>query len=116
MAYSQISDRKSFFYKTSPWDIIKRNRVWVSGAYFVATKPVVEKYIKDYRSAVEELIAANMSSTDQQVIASLYSGQLPTKPSVEIIPHTCKGGDPWFCMAYKCKDMAKNRDLYCDNR
>ena len=113
ISYSQIIRRDYFFKRyPDPWTIIKGNHVWVGGAYFVGTNDAVRKYVHDYRSAVKDLLAQNMTSTDQQVIASLHSRKLPTQPSVEIKEHTCKR-QSWFCMAYKCKEEAEKRDLYC---
>ena len=120
VSYSRIAgDDFKFFNNKSAWDFIKENSVWVGGAFFVSTKPVMVQYISDYRSAVKDLLDENMASTDQQVVAALYSRTLRTKPSVDLTLHRCEKHpishpdyiDFWFCIAYKCKKAAEARTL-----
>ena len=115
VAYTGIKNAASFYsYNKSPWDIIKGNHVWVASGYFVATPEIMRKHVVDFRSATKDLLAKNMTSTDQQVLASLHGGFLPTKPSVVIQAVTCRRRHLWFCLGLKCLDAAAMRDWQDD--
>ena len=108
VSYSKV--RQTPTPETTPWSIIKNNRVWVAGGFFVATQETMRKHIKDFRSGLQDLLERNMSSTDQQVLASLKTGQLPTKLTVDIKENTCNRSSRWFCLGFKCVDAAAVRD------
>ncbi|KAL8578250.1 hypothetical protein ACOMHN_005641 [Nucella lapillus] len=64
VAYSQVDK----FITMTPQDVIRRNRVWVGGASFLATPEVAYVYCSEYRRAVRKLLDMKWMSTDQQVV------------------------------------------------
>ena len=116
VSYSAVRRRGDFRWRMTPYKVITTNKIWVSGAFFVATAPVMKRYVTEYRTAVRDLLAMGLSSTDQQVIGALHTGQLAHKPRVSIQEHQCPRGHVghvWFCLPYKCKEAAEQRDRDC---
>ncbi|BFZ21471.1 hypothetical protein BsWGS_24510 [Bradybaena similaris] len=103
--------------KLSPWDYIKDNQVWVSGAFALATKETMWTFSESYKLTLKQLLDEGLSSTDQQVIGAMYSPRFIKRQQVQIVAYSCKDGQfglystdiVYFCLGYICKDAAEKR-------
>ncbi|CAG5121511.1 unnamed protein product, partial [Candidula unifasciata] len=107
----------------SAWNYIRDNRVWVSGAFVLATKEVMMKFARSYIMMANELLDKRMSSTDQQVIGAMYSPEYIDRQQVDIVDYRCNNGQfglyrfdiIYFCLGYVCKDAAEKQLNYNKN-
>ncbi|XP_070189120.1 uncharacterized protein [Littorina saxatilis] len=86
---------------TTPWlTVIRRNRNWVAGGFFLATPDVMTRFVTQYRRAVTSFLALNESQVEQQVIYAMYTndGRRMVKPIVEL--QAVPGG--WFTIGFRC--------------
>ncbi|CAG5121508.1 unnamed protein product [Candidula unifasciata] len=103
--------------KLSPWEYIRDNRVWVSGAFALATKETMLKFSESYKMILDELLHEGLASTDQQVIGAMYSPGFIKRQRVDIVGYSCHDGQfglyssdvIYFCLGYICKDAAEKR-------
>ncbi|XP_059168894.1 uncharacterized protein LOC131950687 [Physella acuta] len=101
--------------RLSPWDYIKNSYVWLAGGYVMGTQQVIRTFVKSYKSTVQELLKANMSSTDEQIIGAMYSPEFRHKQELDIQGYSCVDGQfglhntdaQYFCLSYICKDTAE---------
>ncbi|KAL8578255.1 hypothetical protein ACOMHN_005646 [Nucella lapillus] len=100
VAYSQVDK----FITMTPQDVIRRNRVWVGGASFLATPEVAYVYCSEYRRAVRKLLDMKWMSTDQQVIYSMFQPSFNFKRRFKLQPYKRHIGNIWFSMGYLMKD------------
>ncbi|XP_076455426.1 uncharacterized protein LOC143290003 isoform X2 [Babylonia areolata] len=56
-----------------PSDIVRGNLVWVAGGMSVATRPVYARFVQEYQVCTAALLKQGLSSTDQQVIYSMFT-------------------------------------------
>ncbi|XP_012941738.1 uncharacterized protein LOC106012666 [Aplysia californica] len=116
VAFSVVNDHGNAL-EQKPWDIIRHNMVWVASGLIVGTPKVMQHYVKDFRAARSELLAQNMMSTGQQILASLYSKKMKTQPSIGYSLYSCTEGQfgmyasdrIYFCFGFKCKEAAEIR-------
>ncbi|XP_059168887.1 uncharacterized protein LOC131950679 [Physella acuta] len=71
VGFTEVAPRHTME-KLSPWDYIKNSYVWLAGGYVMGTHQVIRTFVKSYKSTVQELLKANMSSTDEQIIGAMY--------------------------------------------
>ncbi|XP_076472670.1 uncharacterized protein LOC143302057 isoform X3 [Babylonia areolata] len=100
VAYSQVSA----FVNMTPAAIIRRNRVWVGGASFLATPEVADVYCSEYRRAVRKLLDMNWMSTDQQVIYTMFQPSFNFSAKVKLQVYTRHIRESWFDMGYLMKE------------
>ncbi|CAG5121506.1 unnamed protein product, partial [Candidula unifasciata] len=102
----------------SPWEYIRENWIWVSGAFVLATREVMMKFAQSYTLMANELIDKGMSSTDQQVIGAMYSPEYIKRQQVDIVAQECYEGQfglygldvIYFCLGHVCKEAAEKRE------
>ncbi|XP_012945041.1 uncharacterized protein LOC101860858 [Aplysia californica] len=93
--------------------------VWVASGIIVGTPKVMSQFVKDFRAARSELLAQNMMSTAQQILAALYSKKMKAQPSIGYSLYSCKEGQfgmyrsdrVYFCFGFKCKEAAEIRSV-----
>ncbi|XP_059139234.1 beta-1,3-galactosyltransferase 1-like [Physella acuta] len=96
----------------SPWDCIKNSYVWLAGGYVMGKHQVLRTFVKSYKATLQELLKANMSSTDKQIIGAMYSPEFRHKQELDIQGYSCVDGQfglhntdaQYFCLSYVCRD------------
>ncbi|CAL1547525.1 unnamed protein product [Lymnaea stagnalis] len=114
IGFSEVGNRENMK-SLKPWDFIQNNHVWVAGGFVLANHEVIRKFIRAYRVAVEELLRANMMSTDQQVIGAMYSPGMVGSQEVDVMTYSCSNGMfglhssdvVYFCLGYICKEAGQ---------
>ena len=84
-------------------EIFKKNRVWVTGSFFLSNITTLKQWILEYAWYTERYLQMKLMNTDQQIVYAMYyhRGEL----SVDIQTYTWQGMyDPWFQLGYVCKD------------
>ena len=88
-------------------DIVRDNRVWVCGCFFLARWDVMLRWVAEYRAAVERLLDADVMSTDQQVIYALFNTM---QPRTRFQLYRGDGRyNKWFHLGYLARDAGKER-------
>jgi hypothetical protein len=95
--------------QSSAKDIFLNNLSWLSGAFFIGSRDVLNVWVREYRFYVEHFISQGLMNTDQQVIYAIVSCYKPQT----IIQAYSNNGDikRWFHLAYECKNAGKRRFL-----
>nr|KAI8732796.1 hypothetical protein BgiMline_029521 [Biomphalaria glabrata] len=116
IGFSEVGPRVSH---TTPWDYIRHNIVWVAGGFVLGKKPVIQKFIKNFKRAFQNLLNHSMASTDQQTIGAMYSPQMIKEQNVKLKTYSCPKGRlqfqlfgsdlQYFCLGYICKEDAQRR-------
>ena len=84
-------------------EIFKKNRVWITGSFFLSKVSTLKQWILEYAWYTEQYLQMKLMNTDQQILYAMYfhRGEL----SVDIQTYTWQGlYDPWFQLGYVCKD------------
>lgn len=82
------------------------NHVWLCGCFFLAERSVMLKWTWEYRRFVELLIESNSSSTDQQVLMSMYNVKFSDlRPQVKVQSYYPRSLHEfnWFYLAHLCR-------------
>lgn len=85
-----------------PWQgIFRKNKNWVAGGFFLATRDVFRAFVLAYRRAVMSFLQLGESNVEQHVLYAMYtdSGRTVAKPDVEF--HTIHSPN-WFNIGYQC--------------
>jgi len=100
VAYTEVYRRMT---SLNSKEVIYRNAVWVSGAFFIGEKSVMTKWTSEYIAATKALLKKfKLMSTDQQVLYILYNWGQHT---VNIQTYKNKNKEDWFYLGYLCKDQ-----------
>lgn len=110
--YSEVYNAN---FNLTPSQIFYENKVWVGGASFVGKRDVILQFTEQYERAAKLFLQNNnLSSTDQQVIYSMYTekGRKLVMPQVEL--QTVKKG--WFGVGSNhCIRRSKEKHPACVN-
>ncbi len=85
-------------------EIFKKNRVWVTGSFFLSKLSTLKQWILEYSWYTEKYLQQRLMNTDQQIIYAMYfrRGEL----SVDIQTYTWQGlYDPWFQLGFLCREQ-----------
>ena len=105
VAYNQVFSPMKMTLK----QIIRKNEVWVGGAFFIAEKDIMQKWVEDYMYYTERFIELKSISTDQQVIYAMAQPSIHKKLGkrrVFIQPYHIESPNSWFGLGYFCKNSS----------
>ncbi|KXJ25054.1 hypothetical protein AC249_AIPGENE29247 [Exaiptasia diaphana] len=103
IAYTEMF---SFDPKQTPRNIVLKNIVWVSGAFFVGRGDVMLRWVDQYKRQVHSLLKEGLMNTDQQTIYSMFTDKRNNN-SVQIQAYRARGNYPWFTLGYLCIEREK---------
>ncbi|KAL8558588.1 hypothetical protein ACOMHN_046306 [Nucella lapillus] len=90
-----------------PSDIFRGNLVWVGGGLSVARRAVYAQFVQDYQNATRTFLRQGLSSTDQQVIYSMFTHAHRSRHAVHsgVQTYSWMLGDLchcWFYLGFQC--------------
>lgn len=90
-----------------PSDIFRGNLVWVGGGISLARRPVYAKFVEEYQKSTETFLKQGLSSTDQQVIYSMFTSVHRSMYHIQSRVHTYSWlldniRSCWFYLGFQC--------------
>ena len=112
VAYSQVY-RFEPNVKTAK-QIVQGNYAWVCGCFFIATRDIMARWVRQYMFYTDQMLRTGWISTDQQVLYYMALGKHRKSPRNDIIIQPYTGYteyNHWFQLAYICKEEGGKRKL-----
>ena len=109
---SKFNDTKVAYNEVfSPWrlslrQIMRGNKVWVGGGFFLGDVDVIQTWAEDYMYYTERFIEQRLMNTDQQVVYAMAQPSIHKKLGkrrVAIQPYKGDNSSDWFYLGYLCR-------------